>query len=234
MKRDRIGIILSAPCIQHRCQIRAAAEPGFRGAHEPRVHVYRRHMRTSRMNDHRYARGPETRVDIGARNLRGEFRRERSVHGRGMNTRLLEDRSGEPRHGSAAPGRPAMIDAIPTRLEETRRCPAPRPRGIQRFSLDDLERIDDALLQCLEPDSCGVLPCFEKPAQHDTLRWTERICRRASPATIAAAIATLRERKPGSIGTRTQASAATCTSSGTPADSRPTRRMSPGAYFRSV
>ncbi len=53
-------------------------------------------------------------------------------------------------------------------------------------------------------------------------------CRNASPSTMAAATATLSERKPGRIGTATRRSAAACTSSGTPADSRPTISTSPG------
>src|ERR1035437_7382007 len=52
------------------------------------------------------------------------------------------------------------------------------------------------------------------------------VCRSASPNAIAAAIATLSERKPGWIGITSRASAAATTSSGTPADSRPNSRMS--------
>jgi len=43
---------------------------------------------------------------------------------------------------------------------------------------------------------------------------------------MAAAIATLSERKPGLIGITSRASAAATTSSGTPAVSRPNSRMS--------
>src|SRR5882724_3980929 len=52
------------------------------------------------------------------------------------------------------------------------------------------------------------------------------VCRSASPNAIATAIATLSERKPGSIGITSRASALATTSSGTPADSRPNIRMS--------
>src|SRR3979490_384838 len=54
----------------------------------------------------------------------------------------------------------------------------------------------------------------------------ELVCRSASPNAIATAIATLSERKPGSIGITSRASALATTSSGTPADSRPNIRMS--------
>ena len=47
------------------------------------------------------------------------------------------------------------------------------------------------------------------------------VCRSASPATMAAAIATLSERRPSRSGMRRQVSAAHCTASGTPALSRP-------------
>ena len=48
----------------------------------------------------------------------------------------------------------------------------------------------------------------------------------ASPRTMAAAWATLRERIPGRMGIKSRASAAACTASGTPALSRPTSRVS--------
>src|SRR5690606_11797721 len=52
------------------------------------------------------------------------------------------------------------------------------------------------------------------------------LCRRASPAVIATEIARSSERAPGIIGIRSRASAASCTVSGTPDDSRPKSRMS--------
>ncbi len=54
------------------------------------------------------------------------------------------------------------------------------------------------------------------------------VCRIASPTAMAAAIATLSERKPGRIGMTSRASAAAWTCSGTPADSRPNIRTSSG------
>src|SRR6266404_59959 len=62
---------------------------------------------------------------------------------------------------------------------------------------------------------------------HRTSPWvTALVCRSASPNAMAAAIATLSERRSGSIGITSRASAAVATSSGTPADSRPNSRMS--------
>lgn len=52
------------------------------------------------------------------------------------------------------------------------------------------------------------------------------VWRSASPSTMAAAVATLRDLIPGRIGMRTRTSAAAWTSSGTPALSRPSSRVS--------
>src|SRR5262249_7545065 len=53
------------------------------------------------------------------------------------------------------------------------------------------------------------------------------VCRIASPTAMAAAIATLSERKPSRIGMTSRASAAACTFSGTPDVSRPNSKTSP-------
>ena len=64
------------------------------------------------------------------------------------------------------------------------------------------------------------------------MRYTRKslafVCLIASPNAMAAVIATLIERKPACIGILSRASAARRTVSGTPADSRPNIRMSPG------
>src|SRR5690606_7328934 len=57
------------------------------------------------------------------------------------------------------------------------------------------------------------------------LAWT---CRNASLLPIAAAMARLRLRAPSRMGMMTRSSAASCTCSGTPADSRPNSNMSRG------
>src|SRR5207244_380500 len=76
MKRERVGIVLPAARVEHRRQIRAAAEPGLGGRHQARVHVNRRHVRVLRMGDERNAGGPKPRVGFGARNVLAEFARE--------------------------------------------------------------------------------------------------------------------------------------------------------------
>jgi hypothetical protein len=58
---------------------------------------------------------------------------------------------------------------------------------------------------------------------------TPPVCRSASPTAMAQVIATLSERRPGCIGMRSRTSAAACTCSGTPADSRPNSRTSRGS-----
>ena len=65
--------------------------------------------------------------------------------------------------------------------------------------------------------------------RHPVFKSSLPICLTASPSTMAAATATFRERNGGRIEMRTLASTAARTSSGTPANSRPTSRISPGA-----
>src|SRR6185295_2749553 len=72
---------------------------------------------------------------------------------------------------------------------------------------------------------------FDRVAHHLSLRTAsagiaEPVCRSASPNAMAAAMATLSERKPGLIGIASRTSAAAATSAVTPADSRPNSRTS--------
>src|SRR5262249_10135267 len=76
MKGDRIGIVLPAAPLEYGCQIRAAAEPGLSGHHEPRVHVDGRHVWILRMGDERNAGSPKARIDFGPGNVFAEFRRK--------------------------------------------------------------------------------------------------------------------------------------------------------------
>ena len=78
----RVGIVLRAAAVEHRRQVRAAAEPGLGRDDEARVHVHRRHVRIVQVRDQRDARGPEARIVGGAGNFLAEFRRELAVHGR--------------------------------------------------------------------------------------------------------------------------------------------------------
>src|SRR5690606_11482229 len=67
-----------------------------------------------------------------------------------------------------------------------------------------------------------------------TLEGADPSWRMASPAAMAADRARLRLRPPPGMGIVTRWSASAWTSSGTPADSRPKRRMSPVARAKSV
>ena len=44
---ERVGVLLRAPRVEHRREVGAAAEPGFRRHDEAGVHVHRRHVRDS-------------------------------------------------------------------------------------------------------------------------------------------------------------------------------------------
>ena len=72
----------------------------------------------------------------------------------------------------------------------------------------------------------GQKDFLDRVTHHLSLNAAEPVCRSASPSAMAAAIATLSERKSGLIGITSRASAAAATSSGTPADSRPNSRTS--------
>src|SRR3954467_15111806 len=66
---------------------------------------------------------------------------------------------------------------------------------------------------------------------HVAVSWiADLVCRNASPNAIAAAIATLSERKPGFIGITSRVSTAATPSPGAPADSRPNNRISEALY----
>src|SRR5882757_10852972 len=72
----------------------------------------------------------------------------------------------------------------------------------------------------------GQKDLLDRVTHHVSSLLTERVCRSASPNAMAAAIATLSERRPGLMGMTSRASAAATTSSVTPADSRPNNRIS--------
>src|SRR4051812_39190429 len=85
--------------------------------------------------------------------------------------------------------------------------------GMRAFALQGQEYLFDRVAHYLSSEPVPPVP-------------GRSVCRSASPNAMAAAIATLSERKPGLIGITTRASAAAVTSSVTPADSRPNSRMS--------
>ena len=152
---DAVGIVLRAARVEHRRQIGAAAEPGFAGDDEARVHVHRRHVRIMRMRDQRNAGGPEARIVVGARDFLAEFRREFAVHGRAMHADFLEHAAVHHRHHAAA-ARVAPADAIwralPGRARQSGQRRAVGESGIRRQRIfQALERRADIVAQRLEP-----------------------------------------------------------------------------------
>src|SRR6185312_2504811 len=191
-----------------------------------RVHMHRRHQRRARMDDERDAARPNARILLGAGNLLPEFRAELAPDGRDIDAGLLEDAAFEDRHRAAAA---AAAVAVPAFARETLRFAG------SELVLDRFERGADAIAQRLEP--CPHLYLlglrFLLFAAHacspGCSTGRSPVCRNASPNTMEAASATLIERRPGRIGRRTRASAAACTSAGTPALSRPRSSVSSAA-----
>ena len=218
--------------------VRSAPPPNqaLRGDDEARVHVHGRHVRIVRMRDQRDARGPEARIVVGAGNLLAEFRRELAVHGRAVHADLFEHAAVHHRHHAAA-ARLRRYDRCAARACARSGRPGDRPSGApagsssssaskaaQMSSRSARTRRARAVLAGVERRGVG------EGAGHGARSYSWRkppVCRSASPSAMAAAIATLSERKPGRIGIDSRASAASCTASGTPADSRPNSRMSP-------
>src|SRR5579863_2419523 len=231
MKRNRIRIVLPAPKVEHGRQIGAAAEPGFLRDDEARVHMHRRHVRVPRMGDQRNAGGPEMRIGLGAGNLLSKFRRERAVDGGGMNAGLFEDAAMQQGHFAAAAIGAQCILALPGRDDERARRAIRRRERAGTIALQSFEGRANLRLQRLEPRLRLSLMRRGLAVRrvHVSHPSSTLICRIASPRTMAAATATFKERSGARIGMRTLTSAASRTSSGTPIDSRPTRRISPGA-----
>ena len=153
---------------------------------------------------------------VGARDLLAEFRREFAVHGRAMHADFLEHAAVHHRHHAAAAGRAAMVGALPGRADEAARR-AVGKRGIRRQGIfQGLKRGADIVAQCLEPGARLGLAAIECRAIHFHInslgqsyhRAKSCVCRKASPATIAAAIAILSERMPDCMGMRRRTSAA--------------------------
>src|SRR6185295_10972758 len=88
-----------------------------------------------------------------------------------------------------------------------------RAAGMRTFALQGQKNLFDRVTHYLSSDC--ISPATAVP-----------VCRSASPNAMAAAMATLSERKPGLIGIASRASAAAATSAVTPADSRPNSRTS--------
>src|SRR5262249_50190759 len=111
--------------------------------------------------------------------------------------------------------------------------------GAGQFIFQPFKCLAGAVAQGTEPTGC-IFAVIWWIGAHDAARLIDGLpavtCswRIASPATIAAAMATLRLRRPGRIGMTRRASAAAATSGGTPPLSRPTSRVSSGAKAKSV
>ncbi len=233
--------------IEDRRQIGAAAKPGFRRDDEPGVHMYGGDMRIARMGDQRNAGGPEARIGLGAGDLSAEFGRELAVYGRDMHAGLLEKPSMQHRHDAATAFAAIVARALPRRALEPA-GPGIGHRTGAGFILKPFEFGANVVAQRREPDTSLGLFAFQfrrvarirggvlggscdhacgVPLGGATSMSKCPVCLRASPSTMARATATFSERNPVLIGTLRRASAASCTSAGTPALSLPARRMSP-------
>ena len=198
MKGDRVGIVLGAAAVQHRRQVRAAAEPRFRRHDEARVHVHGRHMRIAHVGDDRNAGRPEARVFGCARHLRAKLRRELAMHGRAVHADLLEQPSVHHRHDAAAALGAGVIGPLPGRALEAARL-AGIERG-RRVALERLERRANLVAQRFEPRAGAgflVLDIGGSVMNGVCISFAAPVCLNASPSAIAAAIATLSERMPG-------------------------------------
>ncbi len=246
------GILLRPAPVEHRRQVGAAAEPGLRRHDEAGVHVDGRDVRVPRMGDERDAGGPEARILVRAGDLAAELGRELAVHRRDVDADLLEDAPAHHRHDAAAARAAGMVLAVPGLALEAagrrgfrrRTVRAPRPRAPRRRRRYRSRRAANqagasALRRSIVAGSachlqtCVVMgaserqPCAARP---EALGLPQA----PRPGSSRPTTATLRERRPGRIGIRIRASAAACTSSGTPADSRPSRITSPGRKANSV
>ena len=215
MEGDAVRIVVNAALVQHRREIGASAEPRLAGHDEPRVHMDCRHVRIVRMRDQRNAGGPETRVLLGTRYFLAEFRREFAVHGRAMHADFLEHAAMHHRHHAAAAGRTSMVGTLPGRADEAARR-AFGEGGIRRQgAFQALECGANIVAQCLEPGARLGFASVECRAIHFHInslgqfyhRAKSCVCRKASPATIAAATAILSERMPDCMGMRRRTSA---------------------------
>ena len=195
---------MSGSCRHHRREVGAAAEPRLGGDDEAGVHVHRRHLGRAHVRHQRDARGMEARVLVGAGNLLAELRAELAVHGRDVDADLLEHPAAHDRHHAAAAilARLAALALPGLALEAAGRQVAVRAGEL---GLDLLELGADAVAQGFEPGarSSGVCVWIEVGHAEGVMGYPS-VWRRASLNTIAAASATLSERTPVCIGTRTR------------------------------
>ena len=205
MEGDRVGIALGAAAVEHRREVGAAAEPGFRRHHIACVHVHGRHMRIVQMRDQRNAGGVEARIVGGAGDVLAKFRREFAEHGRDVDADFLEDAAFHYRHHAAAAGGAGVIGAAPRRAHEAAGGTVGERRVRGEGVLDRLEGRQNPVAQALEPGFGTGFALFASVGIHGRI---PPVCRSASPAAMAAAIAILSERRPGRSGMTRRASAA--------------------------
>ena len=146
-----------------------------------------------------------------------------------MHADFLEDAAVHHCHHAAAAGRAAMIGALPGRTDKAASA-AVDERGIRRKSVfQALKRSADIVSQLFEPGArlglaaieCGMIHFLINSLEQSYHRAKSRVCRSASPATIAAATAILSDRMPDCMGMRRRTSARSWMVAGTPALSRP-------------
>src|SRR6187200_505408 len=147
------------------------------------------------------------------------------MHGRDVHADLFEDAALHDRHRAAAALRTVVGWPRPFFAREPARLDL-RRSGI--LVLDRFEGCAQPVAQFSKPCACPVFLLFRR---NHVSPWPDHagnplICRNASPRTIAPACATLSERRPGFKGMRTLASTPSCTKSGTPALSRPSKSVS--------
>ena len=136
--------------------------------------------------------------------LGAKLRRELAVHGRAMHADLLEHPSVHDRHHAAAAWMPvwsvaAMACARSGRRGEIR-CRRLRPRGFRtrRRCRRAAARTSRGRVTFRSSMSAAQRQVVQ------ALGWCGPVCRKASPSAIAAAMATLRERRPPCMGIRSR------------------------------
>src|ERR1700760_830731 len=196
------------------------------------------------MGDQADAGGEEFAGSGRAWDLLAEILAEGAIGGGDVDAHLLEHPPLHHRHHAAAAFMAVISGALPFLALE----PAGRKVAVcagQRI-LDRLERGADAVAQGAEPGAGALALLLGREMRGGDLvagglgggggciHGSCPVWRSASVTPIAAAWATLIERMPGRIGMRMRASAASCTSGGTPALSRPTTIRSSGRKAKSA
>src|SRR5262249_22435893 len=145
-------------------QIGATAKPCLGGKEKSGVHVHGRHVRVPHVGDQRNARGPESRVSVGAGNLAAELRPELAEHRGDVDAHLLEYAPLHHRHDATAAGGTSVVAARPRRAHEPARTLTIK-RG-RRVGFEALKRYADVVTQRLEPGFGARLTPFDLACVH--------------------------------------------------------------------